>query len=129
MSAEQDKPVSHGDIYHKLGKLEGVMDTMVTTVGSFHAAVRDVHTRIDSLEARQHALESRQFQENGASSALSTLMKDYALPLAAVAVAWFAGRSQAPASPPAHVQPQAQPGIIQPVQTAPNSSPRSSSSR
>lgn len=105
--------VSQLEIYHKLGKLEGLMETMMATITSFQGAIRDVHARIDSLEARQASLESQQSQESGASNAIATLAKDFALPVVAVIVAWFAGKGQTPPVQAVPQQLQPTPGIAE----------------
>jgi hypothetical protein len=89
---DKDAPVSHADLYHKLGRLEALMETMMSSVSSFQSAIKDLHSRIDSLENRQLILEKRRSTDSGAVGALVSLGKDFAIPLLAIAVAWLVAR-------------------------------------
>lgn len=91
---DRDIQVSHIDLYHKLGKLEGIMESMMTSVSSFQSAVKDIHARIDALEDRQSVLEKRQSQDKGASSALSGLAKDFAIPVLAIIITWLVAANE-----------------------------------
>jgi ABC-type Fe2+-enterobactin transport system substrate-binding protein len=84
-----ESQVSHVDLYHKLGKLEGLMETMMASISSFQSAIKDVHTRIDSLENRQTILEQKQSANSGAASAISVAAKDFLIPVLAITVAWL----------------------------------------
>jgi hypothetical protein len=86
--------VSHVDLYHKLGKLEGLMETMMASVSTFQGSIRDLHGRIDSLETRQTALERMQSGDRSAVTALTGVVRDFAVPVLAIAVAWFATKDQ-----------------------------------
>lgn len=88
-----DPQVSHVDLYHKLGKVEGILETMMTSIASFQSAVKDIHARIDALEDRQTILEKRQSQDRGANNALTGLAKDFAIPVMAIAITWLISRS------------------------------------
>lgn len=88
--------VSHVDLYHKLGKLEGLMETMMTSVSAFSGAIKDVHSRIDALETRQSALETKQSASQSSMSTVNSIAKDFAIPLLAVAVTWLVATSQQP---------------------------------
>lgn len=85
----QEPPVSHTDLYHKLGKLEGLMETMMASVSAFQSAIKDVHSRIDSIEQRQRSLEKQQSTNRGSMSALASIAKDFAVPLMAIATTWL----------------------------------------
>jgi hypothetical protein len=98
-----DQSVSHVDLYHKLGKLEGLMETMMASVSTFQLAIKDVHSRIDALEKRQTELENKRSSQNGAMSALAVLGKDFAIPILAVVVTWSVAKST---SPPPDALPQ-----------------------
>lgn len=86
--------VSHTDLYHKLGKLEGLMETMMNSVSTFQIAIKDVHSRIDALEQRQNILEQNKSSSNGAISALTTIGKDFLIPVLAITVAWLVARQE-----------------------------------
>lgn len=88
-----DPQVSHVDLYHKLGKVEGILETMMTSISSFQSAVKDIHARIDAIENRQTILEKRQSQDKGAANALTTAIKDFAIPVLAIAITWMVTRS------------------------------------
>lgn len=91
---DNETPVSHVDLYHKLGRLEALLETMMSSLGNFQVAIKDIHTRIDALETRQNALENSTSSATGAASALTTLAKDFALPFLAVAVTWLIAKEQ-----------------------------------
>lgn len=91
---QDSSPVSHVDLYHKLGKLEGLMQTMTSSMSAFQSAIMDLHGRIDALEKRQSELENKRSSEKGATSALTTLGKDFAIPIAAIFIAWLVGKGQ-----------------------------------
>lgn len=93
-----DQSVSHVDLYHKLGKLEGLMETMMASVSTFQLAIKDVHSRIDALEKRQTELENKRSSQNGAMSALTGLGKDFIIPVLAVIVTWFVAKDTTPPS-------------------------------
>lgn len=96
----QEPPVSHADLYHKLGKLEGLMETMMASVSAFQSAIRDVHSRIDSIEQRQNILENQQSSNRGSTNALTSAAKDFAVPLIAIVATWLvttASQRQQPA--------------------------------
>lgn len=93
--------VSHVDLYHKLGKLEGLMQTLTTNITTFQAAISDLHGRIDAVERRQNELERNNSSSFGGIAALSGFAKDFFLPALAVAVAWFIAKSE-PGNLPTH---------------------------
>jgi len=45
--------VSHGDIYHKLGTLEGKMDALIARVTEYNEDLKVAFDRIRALERRQ----------------------------------------------------------------------------
>jgi hypothetical protein len=92
MNEAEQSPVSHVDLYHKLGRLEALMETMMSSVSAFQTAIRDLHSRIDNLEQRQSHLEKSRASENGALGALIGLGKDFAVPVMALVIAWMAAR-------------------------------------
>jgi hypothetical protein len=92
LDPQEGTPVSHVDLYHKLGRLEALMETMMTSVSTFQVAIKDLHSRIDNLEARQNTLERRRSSDFGATSAIIALVKDFAIPVLAIAVAWLVAR-------------------------------------
>lgn len=92
---EQFEPqVSHTDLYHKLGKLEGLMETMMNSVSTFQVAIKDIHGRIDSLEKRQSELEQKKSSQVGASSVLTALGRDFAIPILAIAITWLVAKEK-----------------------------------
>lgn len=86
--------VSHTDLYHKLGKLEGLMETMMNSVSAFQVAIKDIHSRIDSLEKRQSELEQKKSSQIGASSALTAVGRDFAIPILAIAITWLVAKEK-----------------------------------
>lgn len=104
---QYEPQVSHTDLYHKLGKLEGLMETMMASVSSFQVAIKDVHSRIDSLEKRQAELEQKKSSQTGASSALTALGRDFAIPILAIAITWLVAREK-PSEPTTHHIPESQ---------------------
>jgi hypothetical protein len=89
-----EPPISHIDLYHKLGRLEALIETMMSSISTFQVAIKDIHSRIDNLEARQTKLETKQSSSNGAAGALASVAKDVAIPLMAIAVTWFIAVNQ-----------------------------------
>lgn len=113
MDEDFRSPISHSEIYLKLGKLEGLMETMMASVTVFQSSIKDVHTRIDRIEGRQAAVEAahtrrlelideveqiKRKQESielssasskGALSAILTGIRDFAVPLLALVVTWM----------------------------------------
>lgn len=45
-----EREVSHGDIYHKLGTLEGKLDAVIVSVGEKRSDLSDAFRRINALE-------------------------------------------------------------------------------
>lgn len=84
-----DQPVSHVDLYHKLGRLEAMTENVMGAVSSFQVAVRDLHARLDTLEEKQRAMESATSSTNGATSAISSLFRDFAIPVVAIGLTWY----------------------------------------
>jgi hypothetical protein len=75
-----DQPVSHVDLYHKLGRLEAMTENVMGAVSSFQVAVRDLHARLDTLEEKQRAMES---------ATISSLFRDFAIPVVAIGLTWY----------------------------------------
>jgi hypothetical protein len=48
--ADQPDGVSHGDIYHKLGALEGKLDAVIASVSEKRSDLADAFRRIGELE-------------------------------------------------------------------------------
>jgi hypothetical protein len=89
----EHQSISPADLYHRLGKLEGLMQGMMGSVDSFGQAIKDIHARIDRVEQRQGILEKSQSQEAGSDSVLRSISKDYVIPIAAIVITWFAAKS------------------------------------
>ena len=51
-SMAEPHEVSHGDIYHKLGALEGKLDAVMVSVGEKRTDLADAFKRIGELEKR-----------------------------------------------------------------------------
>jgi hypothetical protein len=112
MNDSSDTPVSHVDLYHKLGRLEALIETMMTSVNTFQGAIKDLHARIDSLEARQGTLEKRRAIDYGGMAALVALIKDFAIPAMAILVAWMVASSKIEERLP-HTEPKPQHSLSQ----------------
>jgi hypothetical protein len=90
MEVDQADPrISHVDLFHKLGRVEALIETMMSSMSSFQAATKDIHARIDNIEKRQNASEAKDSVDRGASGALIALFKDFAIPVVAIAVTWM----------------------------------------
>lgn len=89
-----DPQISHIDLYHKLGRLEALIETMMSSISTFQVAIKDVHARIDALEARQTTLETKQSSSTGAATVLATIAKDVAIPVAAILVTWLVATNE-----------------------------------
>jgi len=89
---QQDGSVSHVDLYHKLGKLEGLMETMMSSVSTFQLAIKDVHARIDAIERRQNDIENSRSLQTGATSTLATIGKDFIIPVLAILITWLVAK-------------------------------------
>lgn len=102
-----DQPVSHVDLYHKLGRLEAMMENVMTAVSSFQTAVKDLHSRIDTIEEKQRELEAATSASKGATGAISTLFKDFAIPIVAIGLTWYITTGEKKEiEPHKHVPPQ-----------------------
>ena len=95
-----ESPVSHVDLYHKLGRMEALLETMMASIGTFQGTVKDIHARIDAIEIRQSKIENSTSSSKGATSALTGLVKDFAIPLLAVSLTWLIAREQVKDSQP-----------------------------
>lgn len=89
-----ESPVSHVDLYHKLGRMEALLETMMASISTFQGTVKDIHARIDAIEARQNKIENSTSSSKGATSALTGLAKDFAIPLLAVSLTWLIARER-----------------------------------
>jgi len=113
-----ETPVSHVDLYHKLGKLEGLMETMMASVSSFQVAIKDVHSRIDALENRQAMLENNQSNYKGVNSTLAALGRDFMIPILAIIITWLVAKDtdtkdgNTKLSPQSSIPQLIRPGII-----------------
>lgn len=100
-----DPQISHIDLYHKLGRLEALIETMMSSISTFQVAIKDVHARIDALEARQTTLETKQSSSNGAATVLATIAKDVAIPIAAILVTWLIAANEFSREKPSSSEP------------------------
>lgn len=69
------------------------METMMTSMSSFQAAMRDIHGRIDAIEARQTLLEQKSSSGNAAQNAIISLGRDLIIPILMIVVTWVAAKS------------------------------------
>lgn len=51
--SQQDPPVSHVDIYHKLGTLEGKMDALIARTTEYRSDLQTAFDRITIIENKQ----------------------------------------------------------------------------
>ena len=93
-TSERDKEYTHADLYHKLGRMEALLETMMSNLSSSQVAIKDIHTRIDGVEARQNTIERLTSSTSGATSALTGLAKDFAIPIMTIVIAWLVAREQ-----------------------------------
>ena len=70
------------------------METMMNSVSAFQISIKDIHARIDAMERRQTDLEKNKSSQTGATSALTALVRDFAIPVLAIAVAWLVARNE-----------------------------------
>jgi len=95
-----EPPVSHVDLYHKLGRMEALLETMMASISAFQGTVKDIHARIDAIEARQNRIENSTSSSKGAAAAVTGLFKDFAIPLLAVSLTWLIARERVKDSQP-----------------------------
>jgi hypothetical protein len=85
--------VSHVDIYHKLGKLEGLMEVICHSHQEFAQSVKDVHERIDSVEKRIAPIELKQSSNNGSVSIITLFLSMFIGPLLIGLILWHADKT------------------------------------
>jgi hypothetical protein len=90
---EDKVEVSHVDIYHKLGKLEGLMEVICRSHQEFTQSVKDIHERIDSVEKRIAPIELKQSSNNGSVSILTLLSSMFIGPLLIGIILWHADKA------------------------------------
>lgn len=66
----------------------------MSNLSNSQVAIKDIHTRIDGVEARQNTLEKLSSSTSGATSALTGLAKDFAIPIMTIVIAWLVAREQ-----------------------------------
>ena len=93
-TSDREKEYTHADLYHKLGRMEALLETMMSSLGNSQVAIKDIHTRIDGVEARQNTLEKLTSSTSGATSALTGLAKDFAIPIMTIVIAVLVAREQ-----------------------------------
>jgi hypothetical protein len=91
---DREREYTHTDLYHKLGRMEALLETMMSNLSSSQVAIKDIHTRIDGVEARQNTMERLSSSTSGATSALTGLAKDFAIPIMTIVIAWLVAREQ-----------------------------------
>jgi hypothetical protein len=74
--------------------MEALLETMMASIGTFQGTVKDIHARIDAIELRQSKIENSTSSSKGATSALTGLVKDFAIPLLAVSLTWLIAREK-----------------------------------
>ena len=95
-SVEDKVEVSHVDIYHKLGKLEGLMEVICHSHQEFAQSVKDIHERIDSVEKRIAPIELKQSSNNGSVGILTLLSSMFVGPLLIGLILWHADKAWNP---------------------------------
>ena len=90
----KEKEYTHADLYHKLGRMEALLETMMSSLSNSQVAIKDIHIRIDGVEARQNTLEKLTSSTSGATSALTGLVKDFAIPIMTIVIAVLVAREQ-----------------------------------
>ena len=93
-TSDREKEYTHADLYHKLGRMEALLETMMSNLSNSQVAIKDIHTRIDGVEARQNTLEKLTSSTSGATSALTGLAKDFAIPIMTIVIAVLVAREQ-----------------------------------
>jgi hypothetical protein len=93
---EDKVEVSHVDIYHKLGKLEGLMEVICHSHQEFTQSVKDIHERIDSVEKRIAPIELKQSSNNGSVGILTLLSSMFVGPLLIGLILWHADKAWNP---------------------------------
>ena len=93
-TSDREKEYTHADLYHKLGRMEALLETMMSSLSNSQVAIKDIHTRIDGVEARQNTLEKLTSSTSGATSALTGLAKDFAIPIMTIVIAVLVARGQ-----------------------------------
>jgi len=74
--------------------MEALLETMMSSLSNSQVAIKDIHTRIDGVEARQNTLEKLTSSTSGATSALTGLVKDFAIPIMTIVIAVLVAREQ-----------------------------------
>lgn len=74
--------------------MEALLETMMSNLSNSQVAIKDIHTRIDGVEARQNTLEKLTSSTSGATSALTGLAKDFAIPIMTIVIAVLVAREQ-----------------------------------
>ena len=93
-TSERDKEYTHADLYHMLGRMEALLEKMMSNLSNSQVSIKDIHTRIDGVEARQNTLEKLTSSTSGATSALTGLVKDFAIPIMTIVIAVLVAREQ-----------------------------------
>lgn len=100
---KNDPQISQNEIYLKLGKLEGLMETLTSNVSGFQMSLKDIHARIDVIETRQMTMENSISSSKGAANGIVSLARDFAIPILAIVIAWMVGKDSISISRPAEV--------------------------
>lgn len=87
MSSEPSS-ISHIDIYHKLGKLEGMMENICNSQREFTQSFKDLHQRIDTVEARIGPIEQRQSSNTGSVSTITFIVSMMVAPVLVGFIVW-----------------------------------------
>lgn len=102
----EERSISHNDIYLQLGKLQGLMEAMTSNVSNFNGSLKAIHERIDTMEDRQIKIEGSLSSSNGATSSLVSLGRDFAIPILAIFIAWLVGKDSIRIEKPTGIQPE-----------------------
>jgi hypothetical protein len=100
---KSDSQISQNEIYLKLGKLEGLMETLSSNVSGFQMSLKDIHARIDVIETRQTIMENSISSSKGAANGIVSLARDFAIPILAIVIAWMVGKDSISISRPTEI--------------------------
>lgn len=90
--------IDQEDLYHRLGKLEGLLIAAQQSILGFQESIRNVHARMDMLEKRQSELETDNAANRGGRTALGDGAKDFLIPIIALIITFYVARSTGPSS-------------------------------
>ena len=93
MNHQEPSDISHVEIYHKLGKLEALMEVICNSHREFTQSVKDLHQRIDAVEARIAPIEQKQSSNSGSVSTIVLLTSLIVAPIIVGFSIWYLTKS------------------------------------